>query len=105
MWVPQGVTIAMLTWALWPGNPYTYYTLLRWVCCAVFVFLAVRAHELEKQGWTWTLALLAVLYNPLARVSLEREVWVIVNLVTIAIVAASVGALRPTRPTDEAASR
>ena len=102
IWIPQAVAISMLAWALLPDNPYTYYTLLRWVCCSLFAFLAIAASERKKPGWVWTFALLALLYNPVARVSLEREVWVVVNLVTIVIAAISLGGLsrrdQDTRP-------
>ena len=43
-WIPQAVVSGMLLWALIPGNPYGYYVLLRWVCCALFGYLAFQAH-------------------------------------------------------------
>jgi len=80
----------MVLLALNPGNPYGYYILLRWVCCGIFAYLAFRTLEQEKRGWTWVLGITAVVYNPILRVHLTREIWSIINLITIGIVVASV---------------
>ena len=72
-------------WALYPDNPYGYYILLRWVCCAAFAFLAIQSLAQEKKGWVWVLGITAVIYNPLIRIHLTREIWLVINLVTIGI--------------------
>ena len=68
VWIPQAIVIPMLLLALNPDNPYGYYILLRWVCCAVFVFLALHALALQKIGWAWVLGVTAAIYNPILRV-------------------------------------
>ena len=85
MWIPQVICIIMLLWALNPNNPYAYYTLLRWVCCGIFAYLAFQSFEQKKQGWTWLLGITALLYNPIFPVHLNRELWSVVNVVTIII--------------------
>ena len=81
----------MLLWALNPDNPYGYYILLRWVCCGIFAFLAIRSVEKkEKQGWVWILGVTAVVYNPIIRIHLTREIWSIINVITIGIAVASI---------------
>jgi hypothetical protein len=90
----------MLSWALNPSNPYGYYVLLRWVCCAIFAYLALGAHRAGSEGWTWVLGVLALLYNPVASVHLGREIWEPVNIGTIVLVLASVRA----QPSQESAS-
>ena len=92
--IAQIVGVVMLAWALVPANPYGYYILLRIVLCGIFVFLAVKAHELKQVGWVWVLAIGAVVYNPIVPVHLNREIWSVVNLVTIALLIATVFALR-----------
>ena len=82
---PQILVIAMLLWALVPGNPYGYYMLLRWVCCGVFAYLAFQAFESKYQGWVWILGITAGVYNPIIPVHLTREIWLVVNVVTIGI--------------------
>jgi hypothetical protein len=90
----------MLLWALNPENPYEYYILLRWVCCGIFVYLAFRGFEQGHQGWVWVLGITAVVYNPILRVHLTREIWSVVNVVTIGIASASVFALNRTRKSE-----
>jgi len=93
IWLPQVVVCAMLLWALNPHNPYGYYVLLRWVCCGVFGYLAVRAYERRHDGWVWVFGITAGIYNPIVRVHLTREIWSVVNVVTIAIAVVSIRVL------------
>jgi hypothetical protein len=77
----------MLVYAVIENHPYSYYTLLRWVCCPVFAYSAVSAFEVSRVAWTWIFGVLAGLYNPLFRVHLDRTTWVGVNWLTIGAVA------------------
>ena len=90
IWIPQLIACGMLLWALNPGNSYGYYILLRWICCGIFAYLAVQASKQEKEEWTWILGITAAIYNPIFRVSLNRELWSAVNIVTIGIAAVSI---------------
>jgi hypothetical protein len=82
---------AMLVYAVIEKHPYSYYPLLRWVCCPVFAFSAVSTFQMNRVAWTWTFGVLAGLYNPIFRVHLDRNIWIGVNLFTIgAIVIAAV---------------
>ncbi|MBU1425285.1 MAG: hypothetical protein KKH12_07545 [Gammaproteobacteria bacterium] len=92
--IPQIVGVALLAWALVPTNPYDYYIFLRIVLCGIFVFLAIKAHELKQAGWVWALAITAVVYNPIVRIHLNREIWSVVNFATIGLLIATVFVLR-----------
>ncbi len=94
--VPQLIAIVMLSWAVVTVNPYGYYMVLRWVCCAAFISLVRAALKNEQTSWAWIMAVLAGIYNPIVRVHASREFWVLVNLVTIAVVIASIFALKQT---------
>ncbi len=94
IWVPQLIAGLMLFLALNPYNPYGYYILLRWVCCGVFAYLAFRAFGSGQQGWVWVLGITAAVYNPIIPVHLTREIWPVVNVITIGIAAASVFAIK-----------
>ena len=94
IWIPQLVASLLLLGALNPTNPYAYYVLLRWVCCGVFAFLATKAVTRKREGWVWILAITALIYNPVARVSLNRPIWSVVNIATVIVAGASVVALR-----------
>jgi hypothetical protein len=76
------VPAAMLAAALAPW-PYGYYVLLRLVVCIASVAIAWRLGE--RGGLlTWAFVALAILYNPIVRVPLGRDVWMIVNLMSLA---------------------
>jgi len=94
IYIPQVIVSIMLLWALYPGNPYGYYVLLRWVCCGVFAYLAIQALNQEKQEWVWILAITAIIYNPIFRVHLGRDIWSVVNVATIGVAIASVFSLK-----------
>lgn len=89
IWIPQLIAGLMLLWALNPSNPYGYYILLRWICCGIFAYLAFKAHEQNETGFAWILGITAAVYNPILPVHLTREIWSVVNVVTIGIAAAS----------------
>jgi hypothetical protein len=101
IWIPQTLAGVMLLWALKPDNPYGYYILLRWVCCGVFAYLAFQALEQEKQEWVWILGIIALIYNPIFRVHLNRELWSIINIATIGVAVVSIFTLRKRQGTRE----
>ena len=74
----------LLGLALIPSMPYGYYGVMRWVVCAAFVFLAVKAHEAKLENWMWVWVVAAGVYNPIFKVAASREVWTVVNLITLA---------------------
>ena len=94
IWIPQAIVIPMLLWALIPANPYGYYIMLRWICCAAFAYLAINAWGLNKIGWVWVLGVTAAIYNPVLRVHATREIWSVVNLVTIGLAIATIFVLK-----------
>ena len=94
-WIPPAIVTPMLLWAFYPDNPYGYYTLLRCVCCAAFVYLAIKALVCDKTGWVWILGVMAVIYNPFIRIHLNREIWSVVNVVTIIVIWYSAFILKP----------
>ena len=94
VWIPQAIVIPMLLWALIPANPYGYYILLRRICCAAFAYLAFHAWGLKRNGWVWVLGVTAAIYNPILSVHATREIWSIVNLVTIGLVIATIFVLK-----------
>lgn len=71
-------------------QPYAYYTLLRWVVCAVAAYAAFRASVSGKVGWVWVLGIVALLFNPIIPVHLNREVWAFVDVVVVGILLASI---------------
>jgi hypothetical protein len=85
------VAAVMLVYAAIEKHPYSYYTLLRWICCPIFAYSAFAAHERKRMPWVWVFGVLALLYNPIFRVHLDRSTWTGVNWLTVgAIIIAAV---------------
>ena len=99
IWLPQAVVIAMLLYAPFFGD--LYYpplTLLEWVCCPTFGYLAFVAWKMKKNGWVWVYGTVAVGYNPILRVHSNLEMSIVLILVTIGIAIASLFVLNSNRP-------
>ena len=96
------IAIALLVIALNPLNPYGYYILLRWVCCAIFAYFAHVALEKNNKELVWILGIIAFIYNPILPLHLNRPLWTIVNIATIFVIFRSFKVLAPKLrdPTD-----
>jgi hypothetical protein len=75
--------------------PYGYYQLLRVAITGYAAWTAWQAFENNRTTWAWTFGFLAVLYNPLIKISLDREIWSVVNLVTATIIVTELCRFRP----------
>jgi hypothetical protein len=85
------VAAGLLVYGAIQKHPYSYYTLLRWICCPVFAYSAVASHKENRTPWAWIFGALALLYNPIFRVHLDRSTWIGVNWFTVgAIIVAAV---------------
>lgn len=68
--------------ALFDGLPYGYFTLLRFVVCAVGAYLAYKTYEGNKESiWVWAFSGIAVLFNPIIPIYLQRGQWVVIDLI------------------------
>ncbi|HPS21468.1 MAG TPA: hypothetical protein PLO44_01525 [Candidatus Paceibacterota bacterium] len=64
------------------GLPYGYFTFLRFVVCAVGFYIAYKIYEEKKESlWVWFFSGVAVLFNPIFIIHLERGTWVIIDLI------------------------
>ena len=81
------IAAALLFDAAVERHPYSFYALLRWICCPVFAYSAFAAYENKKVVWVWVFGVLAALYNPILPVHLDRSTWIGVNWITLGIIA------------------
>lgn len=70
-----GLLLAILPW------PYDYYVLLRFLVCPVCLVAAFRGSQQKQQVWFWTFLIGGIIFNPLAKVHLERSTWIAMNCV------------------------
>jgi outer membrane protein assembly factor BamE (lipoprotein component of BamABCDE complex) len=73
-------------------HPYGYYTFMRLVVTGVAAYGAVIAHGRANSTWTWVLGIVAVLFNPVLPVYLDREMWAGLDLATAGVLLVSLGA-------------
>ncbi|MDI1315614.1 DUF6804 family protein [Prosthecobacter sp.] len=66
--------IAMVT-----GMPYGYFMFLRLCVCAVSIYGAVQLSQRKAERMAWGCVALAVLFNPIFKVHLGRELWWIMD--------------------------
>ena len=92
---------AVVLIALVPSLPYGYYSVMRWVVCALCVWLALVAHKSAQEGWTWTWVIVAGVYNPIVPVHANRELWSVVNVATAALCLAFQKSSQPNRENNK----
>lgn len=63
--------------------PYGYYMLLRLLICGIAAYLASQDASAGRTAWAWVLGGCAVLYNPIFKFPLGRDLWGSVNVATI----------------------
>lgn len=66
--------------------PYGYYQILRLAVTGYAAWIAVVAHSRNRVTWTWAFGFLALLYNPFIKITLERDTWEIVNIITCGVI-------------------
>jgi hypothetical protein len=81
IWIP----IALLLLAVLP-LPYGYYMFLRLVMPVCALVVAVNAYKTQPDTiYSYVFIGMAILYNPLIPISLFKEIWIVVNLITAGV--------------------
>jgi hypothetical protein len=83
------VASALLFWAL-ARHPYGYFVLLRWVTCGVLAYCGYLSYSLKRIPWAWLFGFLALLFNPIAPVRLDRQTWAYLDIGTGVILLTSI---------------
>ena len=73
-----GVMLLLAILAIWP---YAYYQLMRIVVVIAAVFGAYIAFKHKRSAWVWILGAIAVVFNPLVPIHLDKESWIIPDLI------------------------
>jgi|TARA_B100002003_G_scaffold70096_1_gene65433 hypothetical protein len=73
------IVVAMLFIGVMP-QPYGYYTLLRFVACGAFGYSAYIAYTRNSKNLPWIYGILAVLFNPIIKIHLPKEYWIVVDV-------------------------
>ena len=65
---------------------YGYYQILRLAVTGYAAWIAIVSHSQKRVTWAWVFGLLALLYNPFIKVTLDRDTWGLVNILTAVII-------------------
>lgn len=74
-----GMALALLL-CLCP-MPYSYFVFVRFVAMVFFAYMAYHYYQIEKMPLVWSYGTLALLFQPLLKISLGREVWNVVDVI------------------------
>jgi len=66
--------------------PYGFYNFLRIVVFIFFLIAATISYEKKSKYLPWLFCLIAILYNPLLKIHLSKEVWMYANLLTAFVI-------------------
>ena len=89
-WISVSVLIPAVFWRTSEG----YQVALQWIACAGALLVAWEGYRSEKQIWAIGFFAIAVLFNPFQPMTFSREMLICLNLVSIAMFAASLVLLR-----------
>lgn len=78
---PIKVILAILFFGCLLDLPYGYYELVRFLALVGFGLLAYKSYEEDKQTETIVFVCLAVLFQPLLKISLGRDLWNFVDVI------------------------
>lgn len=99
--IAQGAAIVALLFALLGSFPSSYYVLLRFMVCVVCAYLAVTAYQRSRINWAWIFGAVAVLYNPVLPVRLQRDAWFAVYVTTITLMVLAIWSFMQQRARQE----
>ena len=73
------IAAALCFIAMLPGMPYGFFALLRLCVCGVAIYGAINLFERKSERLGWACAALAIIFNPIFKVHLGRELWWIMD--------------------------
>jgi hypothetical protein len=76
------IGIIMLIIALFP-NPYIYYEVQRFYICGLTAYLAIQHYQKINFKFIFIFGLIAIIFNPIIPIYLNKEIWSIIDIITI----------------------
>jgi hypothetical protein len=75
------IVLAILLCLCLANMPYGYYQFIRFISLIAFGYFAFEAYNNNKQGLMILFGSLAILFQPLIKITLGRQLWNIVDVV------------------------
>lgn len=87
------ISVIMLFIAL-GNNSREYYNILRFVICGVAAYSAYYSLNVNKERWAGTMGIIAIVFNPVIKIYLNRELWGFIDIIVAVIFIVSFFALK-----------
>jgi hypothetical protein len=78
-WPPIAISIVALVLGALGQWPYGFFVLLRFVVCATAIYLGFCAKEIRRPFWLVTMWGIALLFNPIVPVHMNRSDWQVLD--------------------------
>jgi len=78
---PLAMIAAVMLLVAFGHWPYAYYKVLRWVSCAAAVWVMWQCWDWQISWATGLFGLVAILFNPLAPIHLDRMTWQVLDAI------------------------
>lgn len=75
------IVLAVLFFLCLLKMPYGFYELVRYLALVGFAFLSFQAYEKGNKNEVFVYIVLAILFQPLFKIALGREIWNVVDVV------------------------
>ncbi len=76
------LAVLSLAGAIWGNFPYVYYQLMNWIVVGAAIVTAMQASRKNNIAVMWFFLFVAVIFNPVAPLYLDQNVWRTVDMVT-----------------------
>ena len=75
------IVLSIMLFVCLADMPYGFYELVRFSALVGFVILAYKAHQEGKQTETFIYGALALLFQPIFKIALGRDIWNMVDVI------------------------
>jgi len=83
LYIAWPIAAMMLVFAAVEKQPDSFYTLLRWISCAVFAYSAVTSFQMKRMLWLGIFGVLGIVFNPIFPFPLDRGLWIVADWFSI----------------------
>lgn len=87
--IPAFASAALLLGALADHGSYDYYMVMRWVVTVSAAWIAYVAYQSQREPLMWLFIAAAILFNPIAMVTMSKDQWAPVDVVAALMFAAA----------------
>jgi len=81
--VPFVISIIILALAVFIKFPYGFYIFLKFIIFGTMVYSTYCCFNKKNKGLAWASIVVLIIYNPFIPLYLTREIWVVINILTV----------------------